>query len=144
MEQEQQQSSIFNFSFDDTSKEHIKTIGIWAGINAILSFVGLAINIVTFVLASNNVYYRRPQLFEGFSANNGFTLFIQVTVSVVLNIFLFMASTQLKKGLQGMDNESLTKGFASLRSYYKIYGIVLIVVMILFLLLILFFSAFRR
>jgi len=142
MEQDQlNQQSIFNFSFDDTSKEHIKSIGLWAGINAILAFIGLFLNIVSFVMASNSAYYR-PQLFSGFSANNGFTLFIQVAISIILNVFLYMASMQLKKGLQGMDNTELTKGFASLRTYYKIYGIVLIVVMILFVLLILVFSAF--
>lgn len=141
MEQEEQKS-IFNFSFDDTSQEHIKSIGVWAGINAILAFIGLLINVVTFYMASRHAY-SRPMFSGGFAGNNGFTLFLQVGISVALNIVLYSASTQLKKGLQGMDNGMLTKGFALLRTYYKIYGIVLITVMILCILAILFVSAFK-
>jgi hypothetical protein len=141
---EQQQNSIFNFSFDETSKDHIKTISQWAAINAILAFVGLVLDIVQFIILSNGLY-RRASIFDfQYGSRSGLTLFFQVIISVLLNVFLYNASIQLKKGINGMDNGILTKGFGSLRTYYKIYGIILIVVMVLGLLGIIFISSFRR
>ena len=142
---EQEQKSIFNFSFDDNSRDHIKTIGQWAAINAILAFIGLVLNIVQFVMITNSFYYRRATMFNiSFNAQNGPTLFIQVAISILLNGFLYMASVHLKKGVEGMNGETLTKGFAALRTYYKIYGIVLIVVLVLALLGIFFLRSFGR
>ena len=142
---EQEQKSIFNFSFDDTSREHIKTIGQWAAINAILAFVGLALNIVQFAMVTNSIYFRRASIFNlSFSAQNMPTLFCQAVISILLNGFLYMASIHLKKGVESMNSETLTKGFAALRTYYKIYGIVLIVLLILGLLGILFLRSFGR
>jgi len=140
----EQQQSIFSFSFDDTGKDHIKTISTWAGINAVLAFIGLALDVVSFAMLANSPYFTRPSLFTGFIAGNGFLLFTKLVVSILLNVFLYMASRQLRKGLQGLDNGELTKGFASLRTYYKIYGIVVIVMIILCVLLMLVMSSFRR
>jgi len=149
MEQEQQLQSIFNFSFDDTSREQIKAIGLWARINAILAFIGLAIGIVAFVMAYQNAYsYYSPSMANGFglaaTGVGAFLKLVQVVISIILNVFLYLASGQLKKGVETMDNGQLTKGFASLRTYYKMYGIVLIVMLILLVLLILFLSTYRR
>ena len=140
----EQQNTIFNFGFDETSKDHIKTISQWAAINAILAFVGLVLNIAQFIMTSN-VLYRRSSIFDlQYGTKNGFMLFCQVAISVLLNVFLYNASLQLKKGIHAMDNGMLTKGFGSLRTYYKIYGIVLIVVMVLGVLAIIFLSSFGR
>ena len=132
MDEEIKAGTIFSFCFDETSKDHIKTIGIWAGINAILALITLALNIAFFVIASGGGHRRSPVFILG--ATNGPVLVVQAILSIVLNVFLYMASVQLKKGLQGLDNESLSKGFASLRTYYKIYGILVIVLTIIFLL----------
>ncbi|GAB2812600.1 hypothetical protein [Ferruginibacter profundus] len=129
-EEEVQQQSIISFSFDDKSKDHIKSIGQWAAYNAILSFIGLGISIFQFMITSSEVY-NSPAFTLGIKANNGLTLFFQVVLSVLLNVYLYNASVKLKRGIDGMDSSMLTKGFGLLRTYYKIYGILLIVILIL-------------
>ena len=141
---EQEQKSIFNFSFDENSKEHIKTIGQWALINAILAFVGLILNIAQFTMLSRGLYRRATLLNFNLSPQNGFTLFIQALISILLNVFLYNASVHLKKGVDGMNNEMLGKGFGMLRTYYKIYGIILIVALVLIVLGLLFLNTFKR
>ncbi|MGG9962400.1 hypothetical protein [Ferruginibacter sp. SUN106] len=130
MTEEVQQQTIFSFNFDDKSKEHIKSIGQWAVYNAILSFIALGISIFQFMMASSEVY-NSPAFTMGIKANNGLTLFFQVVFSVLLNVYLYNTSVKLKKGIDAMDSRTLTKGFGLLRTYYKIYGILLIIVLII-------------
>src|SRR5882757_4221145 len=124
---EEQQSSIFKFGFDETSKEHIKVISQWALINAILAFSGLAINIFQFIKLAG-VSYRSSYLAGYTLGGNGVSLFFQVIISILLNVVLYNVSVQLKKGLETNNAGMLAKGFGSLRTYYKIYGILIIVI----------------
>ena len=140
---EDKQQSIFKFAFDDTSREHIKGISQWAAINAIVAFIALGVNIIQFAMASGSAY-RRSSFSFGMGSENGTSLFIQVAISILLNITLYTASVKLKKGLEDMNSGQLNRGFAGLRDYYKIYGIVLIVVLVLAVLAILFLSLFSR
>lgn len=142
---EQREKSIFNFSFDDTSREHFAGISKWAAINAILAFVALGLNILQFVMATGS--YRRsssPLFNMGFRASDSSSLFFQVIISILVNVFLYMASTQIRKGIDAMDKASLTKGLASLRTYYRIYGIILIIVLVIGTLALIFISSYRR
>ncbi len=134
MEQEEQKASIFSFGFDETSKEHIKTIGIWAAIIAVLALVILLLNITFYVVASRTYYPAQPKIFLGFIPSSMPILAGQAVLSIILNVFLFMVSVHLRKGLQNLDSKLLGKGFSSLRTYYKMYGILLIILTILFIL----------
>ena len=134
------QTSIFKFGFDEESKDHIKTIAQWATINAVVSFIGLGLSLLQFVLASGSVYSRSS--FGRFGAQNGFTLFIQIALSLLLNITLYNTSVYLKRALERNENIELDKGFSNLRTYYKIYGIITIVVIVLCVLGILVFATF--
>jgi len=137
--------SIFSFNFDDTSRDHIKTISKWAGINAVLSLIGLGINVIQFIMAAGSPYRTSGSgLNFGMRSENGLTLFFQVCISLLLNFTLLAASKYLKKGIDDMDPASLTKGLGSLRTYYKIYGIVVIVLIVLGFLAIAFISSFTR
>jgi len=145
MEQQQpEKTSIFGFGLNETSESHIKAISQWAMINAVIAFIGLGISVLRFFATINSGYSRSSSFLTGFHASNELSLVIQVALSLALNIVLYNVSVQLKKGIENADKGMLTQGFSSLRTYYKIYGIVLVVVIILFLLFILFALSFRR
>jgi hypothetical protein len=131
MEQEQP-VKLFEFGFDETSQHHLRGISQWMSINAILSFVGLFLDMLLYLKESTELY-RRSSLYisAGFKATNGYTLALQIIASVSLNLILLMGSIHIKRGLNALDNDSLTKGMGLLRTYYKIYGIFAIIVMII-------------
>ena len=141
---EDKQHTIFNFSFDETSKEEMKGISQWGKINAVISLVMLLLNIIQFIMASGSAYRRSPAIFSGFQGNNGLTLMIQVVVSVLLNVTLYTASVQMRRAIDDLNPGLMTRSLSGLRNYYKIYGIVLIVCLILGLLAVLFISSYRR
>jgi hypothetical protein len=139
---EDKQESIFKFAFDEVSKDHIKGISQWAIINAVLSFAGLAITTVEFIKAYSSPFTTTFQF--GMGAGNELGYFVTMSVTILLNVFLYIAGMQMKRGIDQMSPAQLTRGWANLRTYFKIYGIVIIIAIVLMGLFLLFLSTFRR
>lgn len=140
---EDKQQSIFSFSFDETSKDEMKGISQWGKINAVISLIMMVLNIIQFVMASGSAYRSRGS-FAGVYTDSPLLLFIQVGLSILLNVTLYSASQHMRRAIDASNPGLMNRGLAGLRNYYKIYGIVLIVCLILGLLLIIFLSSYRR
>lgn len=140
---EDKQQTIFNFGFNETSKEHIRGIGQWGKINAVLSLVMLALNVVQFIMASGSAYRTSGFNFR-MNADNPTSLVVQVALSLLLNITLYTASVKMKRAIDDMNRGLMNNSLNGLRNYYKIYGIIVIIALILGTLAILFVSTFSR
>jgi Family of unknown function (DUF5362) len=131
---EQQNDSIFEFNLDDEGKSQLSGIAQWANINAIVSLVSLGLSVISTILVFIKASRYSP-------ATGGlFQLFIGVGISLVVNIILLAAATNIKKGLELNDQGHFNLGIAKLATYFKVIGILVIVAMILVVLLILLFS----
>ena len=131
--------TIFKFEFDEESKEHIKGVSLWAMINAVLSFVSLGITTMEFIKAYSSPF---TTSFQIWSTGSEFGYFINLVLTLLLNVFLYNSGMQLKKGLDETNPVMLTKGLSNLRTYYKVYGIILIVAVVLLILFMLFVISF--
>lgn len=116
-------STIFNFGLDETGKQNLKTISLWAAVYAIVSFIGLGITILKLVIIG--VKYS----FEAAGSAFGSEI-ISIAITLLINILLFNASSQLRKALDSVDQSLLTRGLSSLKSYFKVCGILLIIVLV--------------
>lgn len=123
MENELQQPLI-ELSLDEESKSNLSGIGQWAFINALVGFISLGVSILAAIIASN-----KPN-----AQNSLGTLVITVSVSLLLNITLFSASSHLKKGLADADQGKFNIGITKLASYFRILGIIIIILLAIFLL----------
>jgi hypothetical protein len=120
--------NFFNIVLDESLRTQIRTAAIWARICALCTFVGYA---VTLVVA---IFQQLPfEDTEGLQAGNsmrirlvGITL-VTVAIGAIINFFLYRYATATIRGMNAMDNVSTNEGFNSLRRYFKIYGVLLII-----------------
>jgi len=116
----QPEKSIFNFSADETTCNHLKGIALWAKINAIASFATIGLSLLTIFVT----------LAKGSDLNASYLVSRQVTywiVSTLLNIMLISMSQHIKKAVSLNDQASLDRGMSNLSRYMKTIGILLIV-----------------
>ena len=123
---------LFESGLDDTGKSHIKNIGLWAAISAIASFAAIVMMILQIVklYSQYGSYFGSQKITEQS---------ITLAVGILTNIFLLLASSQIRKGLNAEDQLMMNKGFQMLKAYFKIYGIILILLIVIILLAIIYY-----
>ncbi len=112
MEEQDKLTGIFDFSFTAKLKDDLRTAAIWAKLAAIFSFIGSAVALV-----------------ESMRLGNIFSAFISAAISVTIAIYLFNFGSKTKKAIEATDQPELEEGLNSLRLYFKILGIILIIVL---------------
>ena len=119
MENESERS-IFNFGMDETTKSHFKSIALWARVNATIAFISLGLSVLTIILGLSK---------SGTSGAGGvlFQSLISWVISLLLNILLLNAATNIQKALTLTDQGSFHSGVSNLARYFKTIGILLIV-----------------
>ena len=125
-----QDTSIFGLDIDDDGKAQLSAIAQWANINAIVAFTLLAVSIISTI-----VTYARLSRYitSDVAATPGvFSLVIGIVISLLLNITLIAAATNIKKGIDQSNQGLFGIGLAKLASYFKIMGILTIIVLVIF------------
>ncbi len=138
------QQDVFDTTITEESSNQLAGISLWMQINAITAFVALAVTIVSTI----SLYMRySSSIFSGSALGGGVLRFLLSTaVTVVMNILLLQASSNIKKGLAAQDQQHFNLGMQKMAIYFKTMGILIIVglsLMILFFFLAMVFSAFR-
>lgn len=117
----QLQSNLAN-NISPVVKNNMLEAAKWGRIVAILGFVSAAFSLIQSIRVGSGL----------------FGVFIQITISVALNVLLLQAGNNLKKGIEAVEQGSFNEGLINLARYFKFYGILLIVVIILVILVMLF------
>jgi hypothetical protein len=139
------QQDIFDAALTEESGRHLTGISQWMQISAITGFASLAVSFISTVV----LYVRLSSLGFGSAATSGsgiFRLFVTAAVSIIMNILLLQAASNIKKGLAMQDQQFFNTGMARMATYFKVMGILIIVGLSLMLLLFFFalvFSGFR-
>ncbi len=144
---ENQLDNIFKISFDDNSRGHLKTISMWAKITAICAFVGYAVALVSAFLGKNqSSSYVTSEGFQTNSLVRGSSIagaFLVAIIGVAINYFLYKFAVDTNEGISNIDQQKLNEGLQSLKTYYKISGILIIIglsLLVLFFIFIMLFS----
>lgn len=116
------------------TKEHLDAIGRWAIYSAVVGFTTLALTIITFVVTLNRVSQYGMGMGEA-----GVTQTIFITIfTLLLNITLYLAGSNIKKGIAMGDQGYFNLGLRKMNNYFKILGIVMIIAMSIVLLAVVF------
>lgn len=110
MQQDLLTDEIIDAPFSQKLKDNLRPAASWARISAIVSFVSAGLS-----------------LLESLRRGNIFGSFITAAISVTIAIYLFNFGNQTKKGIDNIDQPELEEGLNSLRRYFKIITILLIV-----------------
>ncbi|HXD78538.1 MAG TPA: hypothetical protein VN616_12060 [Puia sp.] len=122
--------NIFNISFDGVGLDHLRQLSLWAKVTSICAFIGYICTLIT-------AFFGHPaagQADEN-SAAIGVTLrasgvlgaFLVVIIGGAINYFLYRFAVAVGQGVQSMNALKVNSGFDSLRLYFKIIGILLII-----------------
>lgn len=128
-----QKDNFFEISIDTAARESLRIAATWARIIAVLGLINAAITLI--------------QTFAGGAGGNTYAfvggaliVMIFVAIAVVINIFLLRFATNILTSLSNMNQVQFNEGINSLRMYFKIVGIIIIIVVSLFILFILLFG----
>lgn len=141
MEQNDNESSIFDLSVNETSKDHLKKIATWAIVIVVCAVIGY---IFTFIkaLQPRNSFQETEGFGTSFTTGGSIAgTVITIIIGLLLNYFLFQFANFTKKGVNGMSQTDLNTGFYNLKIYFVILGILVIICVVIALLVILVVSA---
>jgi len=118
MEDQQNTENIFNLTLDQEAKSFLKTIAVWAKIIAIIAFVEVGLSLVNAFIGKESAAVIIGSIFAAM---------IGGLISVLLNVFLYRFAKKVGDGIASSNQQLFNEGVNSLRNYFKIYGIILII-----------------
>jgi len=132
--------NFFNISFDEATRGQIRKAAQWARICALCTFIGYGVSlIVTFFGRQTELTETESgiQITSAYRAGAipGHLLVFGIRVWIYYFLYRFAISTA--KGMDTMDSIKTNEGFDSLRRFFKIVGILLIIGFSLFMLIML-------
>jgi Family of unknown function (DUF5362) len=139
------QQDVFDGAITEESKTQLTGVSQWMQISAITGFASLAVSVISTVV----LYVRLSSIGFGGGAvgSSGiFRLLLTAAVSIIMNVLLLQAASNIKKGLAMHDQQFFNTGMARMATYFKVMGILIIVGLSLLLLILFFgmlYSGFR-
>jgi glucan phosphoethanolaminetransferase (alkaline phosphatase superfamily) len=131
-----QNNSMFDLSIEGAARDFLQTAATWARIIAIVGFVTAGLSVLEAVI--------------GKAGANSVTLIgstlgalIGAAITVAINIFLYRFATNTLNSLSNMNQIEFNAGINSLKTYFKILGIILIIVLSFVVLIFLFYGLGR-
>jgi hypothetical protein len=126
----EENSILPELSLQENSKTNIASVAQWAFISAIVGFISLAIS------AYNTFSIKAPDLGDPTlnNTNQGGRIFgflVTAGISLLLNITLLNAASNIKKGLTTTDQGHFNYGMSKLATYFQITGILLIIALVI-------------
>lgn len=127
----QQLSDLFDLKIDAKAQEHLRTAITWARIIVIVSFIGLAIDLVDVIVSGAS----NPVVLIG----SVFGALIGITITVLIYIFLYKFANNMKMGLDSMNQELFNIALRNLKTHFKVMGIIFIIALSFLVLFFMFF-----
>jgi hypothetical protein len=134
MEAQNQLDTFFKISFDENAREQLKTIALWAKITALCAFITYAVSLIVAIFGrTKTLSYNNQELTTEtikFWAIAG--ALIGAVLGYAINYFLYRFATDTRQALENIDQIKLNEGLRSLKTYFKILGILFFIVLIIF------------
>ena len=135
--QEENQTHLFtDLEFDRTAKQHIHSMASWAMIVVVVAVIGYIITIAQLFSGTQTLDQRSEGFGLGANLAGSDTTFsiIAIVIGLLINFFLYRFASQARKGIDGLNQDQLNKSFNSLKTYFMIMSVILIVVFVVVLL----------
>lgn len=137
------ESSLFNMSLDVQNSMHLRSAASWA---RVLGFCGIILGVLisflciyTYSTIGNydNAFRRSDNMWANSMTYTRGGLIFMIIVGVIFimgGVFAYGFGNKILTALRSNDEGTMNKGFASLRNYFAIRSITLIILLLLFLL----------
>jgi hypothetical protein len=130
--------NFFNISFDTGAREQLRKIALWSKICSLSAFAGYLISLVVAIFGHKDYSMEAEGFTVGGYIRSGSSLPGVLTSAVlggIINYFLYRFAVSVGEGVKRSDALKINTGFNSLRVYFKILGIGVIVIFSLIILI---------
>ena len=131
--------NFFNIAFDTNTRAMVKQAAVWAKVCALCGFFSYALTLGIAIFGPSLAAGTGVEISGAFRGGYIFGVLITTVIGCIMNYLLYRFAASTARGMDSMDNVKTNEGFNSLRIYFKIIGIFLIVILSLAGLFILFF-----
>jgi hypothetical protein len=123
------------FILDDRSKQCLRGAAATAGIAALLTVIGIVLDVVNFLVGLGRPV--RAVELEGFGGGftggggfvtEGITIVILGLVNALFAYFLYGFSNTTRSALSNNNQQELTEGLGKMASYFKWLGVIFIII----------------
>lgn len=131
--QEQDSNLFSDVSIDETAKQHITGIASWAMVVVVTAVIGYLASVIGLFTGAGE---DAPVQSEGFGAyfklgsDSTAGVIFSVAIGLLINYFLYRFATLAKSSIGTQNQEGLTNGFRSLRIYFAITTVLMILAML--------------
>ncbi len=137
--EQNQDSSLFGMSVDQTSKTHLAEAAKWAKFLSIMGFIGCGLIVLIGVFFGSFFSMFSSQLNQpgpygdisaassGFGAVMAIMYIIMALIYFFPGLFLFRFATKMKTALTSNDQETLTASFQNLEATFRFFGILVLI-----------------
>jgi hypothetical protein len=136
MEETNQESSLFDFSIDETAKDHLRRISNWAMVTVVCAVIGYVVEIIKALQPASRIVQREGFGMDIVGGSNLLGTILEIIIGLVVNYFLFQFANLTRKGVNGLSQGELNAGFYNLKIYFIIIGVFVIIVLMIVLLLV--------
>lgn len=126
---EEEKSSLFSLSIDDTTQSHLLSIAKWHKFIAIAGMAGCSLCVAGIILSEFIVYNPNVQ-YSGYWAEQ--LLMIGVIVLIIAALFIpcifqLKFANKMIKGLAGNDQFLINESFKHLKIFSRYWGVIMII-----------------
>jgi hypothetical protein len=132
--------NFFNIVFDSSTRAQVRQAAVWAKVCALCAFIGYGIALIVAIFGQYGYATESESgsRIEGVVRTTSImTVLVSALFGSFINYFLYRFAAATVTGMDSLDTIKTNAGFDSLRIYFKIYGIILIVALSLVVLIIL-------
>ncbi len=134
MQQPENQSSLFSeLEYDPMAKSYIGSMASWALIAGICSIILLCVSIYE-AYRPREIFARRTEGFGGFEMVSNAAIgsgIISIIITLVINVILIRFAVTTRRQLENGNAMGLGQSFGSLKAYFMIISILVILAMTL-------------
>jgi ABC-type dipeptide/oligopeptide/nickel transport system permease component len=139
----EQSSDLFELQIDQPSINYLSETARWSRFLAIIGFIGCGLMVIVGLFFGSEIARNMPGMGDsGMTAAVGvfFSFFVIFTSLIMFfpSLYLFNFSSKMRKALNNNDQPTLTDSLKNLKSFFKFWGILLIVYLSIYALAIIF------
>lgn len=131
--QEENQTHLFgNITFDQTARQYLRSIISWSMIIVTVSVIGYIISIIQTFFTTKAAIPKEEGFGEyvSISSSDSVSVFISIVLGLTINYFLYRFASQSRAGMDGLDQNKLSKSFSSLKSYFIIMAVLFVIIFV--------------
>jgi MFS family permease len=141
----EQPTNLFELQLDQSSINYLNESARWARFLAIIGFIFCGLMVIVGIFFGgamagmmSGMSGETAQLSGAFSVMISFAYIVAALITFFPSLYLFLFGSRMRKAIHNNDQPVLTDALKNLKSFFKFYGIIMIITLSIYALAIIF------